>query len=125
VRREYRLVPTAAGRALRLKGNARTETRSDREKVKVEVESKLDLAGRTVDVYVRNPAQSTAPIFLATLTLRHNTNPREDATVRAQAEFGDDSGAPLPTGISPVNRITGFLVRNPASGEVLLNSTRR
>lgn len=124
VRRTIPLVATAAGTQLTLKGEARTEVRADRdrEKVTVEVESHTMTPGQSVDVYAVNAANSSAPLFLGTLTLQPNPARRDE--VRGELELTNYDGGSLPVGLSPVGSISE--VRVTAAGNaatVLLSSS--
>jgi hypothetical protein len=121
ISRSVVLQPTPAGIAARIWGTFRLEVRPDRnrEKVKVEVQSRGLAAGTVLQVFVVNPSQSQDPILLANLTLAARIgSPGQTA---AQVELESENGA-LPTGVSPVLGITAVFVVRPDTGEVLLTS---
>jgi hypothetical protein len=121
VRKEWRLSPTQAEAAQGLKGKARIESRADRgrQRVDVEVESRVHPAGTQLDVYFTSQA-SPEPLFLASLTLVPSGVP---GRTRAEIELKNWDGGSLPAGATPVTQITGFQVRHPQSAEVLLTSS--
>ena len=121
VRKEWRLSPTQAEAAQGLKGKARIESRADRgrQRVDVQLESRVHPAGTQLDVYFTSQA-SPEPLFLASLTLVPSGVP---GRTRAEIELKNWDGGSLPAGAAPVTQITGFQVRHPQSAEVLLTSS--
>jgi hypothetical protein len=127
----------------------------NREKVKVEVESSVLEEGTLLSLWVLNPSQSADPIFLGEVTLTADADGDDDgdddsavrgivsqrrdgddddddgdddddtAEVRAELELSTEHGGSLPTGVSPVTKITGFLVTDSVTGELLATSVLR
>jgi hypothetical protein len=123
-RQEFTLVPTAAGTGL--KGKARVEVRNERrgrvrERVKVNVETRLLAAGTVLDVYATTAA---GLVLLGSVTLQPNRQPGEvegELDARRNWDLGQPGITPLPDGLA-ASSITGFEVHDPQSSEVLLTS---
>lgn len=123
-RQEFTLVPTAAGTGL--KGKARVEVRNERrgrtrERVKVNVETRLLAAGTVLDVYAKT---ASGLVLLGSVTLQPGRQAGEvqgELDARRNWDLGQPGVTPLPDGLA-ASSITGFEVHDPQSGELLLTS---
>ncbi len=127
VRKEIRLAGTSGSG---LKGKVRVESRRDREKLKVQVESRRHPIGTQFSVYFTNPSVSPDRMFLATLTLTRpdRVRPGEDGVGSVgELEFDNSPGSgehlPLPAGAAPVTGIRGVEVEDPESHLVLMRGS--
>ena len=131
VRKQFRLVPTEAGKELALRGKAETEfwsargSRPARERVTIQITSPSAEAGAVLGVWFVNPVNSADLRFLGEVTLVADPEADEDeaAGVVGRLRLDTSKGDTLPEGASPVKGITEFRVVGEGVEDVLLQSS--